>query len=105
MLSKTEQAWPRHVCASQSSEPVVLGVVEGWGLRNLWSTFRAHPVFTAIGPCNTACRGRQSLKRLAFLPGFYWDPQPEILTLPKFKDILLITNFSFTVWLEVRANT
>lgn len=40
-----------------------------------------------------------------FLPGFYCDPQPETLTLPKFKDILLITIFSSTVWLEVRANT
>lgn len=64
VLRKTEQAWPRHVCASQSSEPVW----RGGGLRILWSTFSAHPGLTAIGPCNTACRGRQSLKHLVFLP-------------------------------------
>lgn len=46
MFGKTEQTWPWHVCASQSSEPVVLDTVEGWGpqdpVEHLQRTLRPH---------------------------------------------------------------
>lgn len=105
VLRKTEQAWPRHVCASQSSEPVVLGTVEGWGPQDPVEHLQCTPRPHCHRSLQHRLQGKTESEASSVSPRFYCDPQPEILTLPKFKDILLITNFSSTVWLEVRANT
>lgn len=47
-------------------------------------------------------RGRWNVKGLVFLqPSSLRDPSPEIIMLPTFEDILLITNCLSRVWLEV----